>query len=147
MLRLIAGVIVGWIVMAILVMATFAITVLALGLEGTLQPESYWTTNTFNVIVLAGGFIAAILGGVVCMAIARDARAAYALATIIIAFGLASAVMNMNKSDPPARAGDPTLQDITSHGKEPNWFAFTTPALSAAGILIGSGLSRRKPAR
>jgi len=146
MLRIIAGIIVGWIVMGVLVMATFAITIFVLGWEHTLQPDSYWTTDTFNMIVLAGGFVAAIVGGVVCKAIAGTSNATFALVAIILAFGIGSAIMNMNKPDPPPRTGDPTMQDIMTHGKEPTWFAFTKVVIAAAGLLIGSSLVSRKNA-
>jgi hypothetical protein len=150
MLRIIAGIIVGWIVMAIMVMAAFAIAWLALGTEGTFQSGSYWTTNTFNIAVLAGGTIAAIVGGLLCVVIARNGKAAFALAAIVMAVGIGGAVMEMNKPDPPARTGAITMQDVATHGKEPMWFAFGTPILAGLGIAIGSGLGsglgRRKPA-
>ena len=147
MLRIIAGIIVGWIVMVVVVMATFAITMVALGLENILQPDSYWTTDTFNIIVLAGGFVAAIAGGVVCKAIARSSNATYALVTIVLAMGIVSAISNMNKADPPARTGDPTIEDMMMHGKEPNWFAITKVVLAVGGLIIGSAMiSSRKSA-
>jgi hypothetical protein len=144
MLRIIAGIIVGWIVMAIIVIAVFFITIKALKWEGSLQPDSYWTTNTFNIIVLIGGTIAAIAGGLVCKLIARNSKAVFALAVIVLAYGIFSAVMNMNKPDPPARTGTPTLDDMMTHGKEPNWFAFSTPLLAAIGVIIGSQLVSKK---
>jgi hypothetical protein len=146
MLRIIAGIIVGWIVMAIVVMVAFAIPMAVLGLEGTLQPNSYWTTDTFNIIVLIGGFVAAIIGGMVCKLIARESKATLVLAAIVIVMGIGSAVMNMNKPDPPARTGAATLQDIGTHGKEPNWFAIAKTVLAAAGLVIGSSLVKgRRP--
>lgn len=150
MLRTIAGVVVGFLVMAVLVMATFAITMAALGFENILQPNSYWTTDKFNIIVLIGGFVAAIVGGMVCKSIARESKATLVLAAIVIVMGIGSAVMNMNKPDPPARTGPVKLEDFATHGKEPTWFAISKSALAAIGIVIGSGLSsgltRRKPA-
>ena len=149
MLRIIAGVIVGWIVMVVLVALTFLITATAMGgIENVLQPGTYWTTNTFNVIVLAGGFVAAILGGVVCGAIARHPNAALLLAGIVLAFGIGSALMNRNKPDPPPRTGPLKMEDMMKHGKEPNWFAFSTPLTGAFGLLIGSAIvgARRKNA-
>lgn len=144
MLRIIAGIIVGWIVMAILVMAVFFIAWLALGNDGTFQQNSYWTTSTFNIAVLAGGTIAAIVGGLACALIARNAKAALALAAIVTAIGIVTAVMEMKKPDPPARTGEVTMQDIATHGKEPTWFAFSKVILSAAGIVIGARLVSAK---
>jgi peptidoglycan/LPS O-acetylase OafA/YrhL len=144
MLRVIAGIIVGWIVMAVGVMAVFAIPMMVLGLEQTLQPDSYWTTNTFNIIVLIGGFVAAIIGGLACGLIARNAKAGFALAAVILAMGIGSAVMNMNKPDPPARSGPATLQEIATHSKEPNWFAFSKTMVGAIGVIIGSQLVKKR---
>jgi len=146
MLRIIAGIIVGWIVMAVLVIATFGSTMFALGWEGTLQPDSYWTTGTFNIIVLIGGFLAAIVGGAVCALIAKSPKATVALVAIVLVFGSISAVMNMSKPDPPARTGEATFEDITTHGKEPMWFAFSKVGLGAVGLLIGGGLVSRRDA-
>ena len=152
MLRIIAGIIVGWIVMAVLVMATFGITMMVLGLENIVQPDSYWTTDTFNIIVLVGGFLAAIVGGMVCKVIARDSKATLALAAIVLIMGTVSAVTNMNKPEPPPRpgpptgSGRPTMQDMMTHGKEPNWFGFATTVLGVAGLVIGSSLVKgRRP--
>lgn len=146
MLRIIGGIIVGWLVSGIIVAAVFVLTGLALRTDGTFQPNSYWTTNTFNILVLAGGTIAAVVGGLVCAMIARNHNAAFALAAIVMAIGIGSAVMNMNKPDPPVRTGEITIEDIQKHGKEPTWFAFSSPILAGLGIVIGSGLRRRKPA-
>jgi hypothetical protein len=145
MLRIIAGIIVGFIVMFVLVMATFGIATLAFGgLDGVVQEGSYWTTNTFNIIVLIGGLVAAIVGGLVCAAISRNSKAAFALATIVLALGAVSAVMNMNKPDPPPRTGSVTMQDMQVHGKEPNWFAIGKTITGAIGVLIGASFVRKR---
>jgi peptidoglycan/LPS O-acetylase OafA/YrhL len=140
MLRIIAGIIVGFLVMAVLVMATFGITMAVLGMENILKPGAYWTTDTFNIIALIGGLLAAIIGGMVCKVIARDSRATIALAAIVLALGAISAVANMNRPDPPARTGTPTITDLQTHGKEPTWFAISKTVLAIAGLLIGSSL-------
>jgi hypothetical protein len=146
MLRIIAGIVVGFIVMSIIVMAVFGIAWLALGNDGTFQPGSYWTTNTFNIIVLAGGTVAAIVGGLVCVLIARKTRAGFALAAIVMTIGIVSGITQMNRPDPPARTGEITMKDLQTHGKEPTWFAFSKAILAGLGIVIGSGLARPKRA-
>jgi hypothetical protein len=144
MLRGIAGVIVGFIVMVIGVVATFGITIGVMGLEGVSQPGTFWTTNTFNIIVLIGGFIAALLGGWACGLIARNSKAAIVLAIIVVVMGIFTAVQNMNKPDPPARTGAITREDMMKHGKEPNWFAFGKVIAGALGVMVGSGLVSKK---
>ncbi|HRP62269.1 MAG TPA: hypothetical protein PK400_03145 [Phycisphaerales bacterium] len=146
MLRIIAGIIAGYVAMALLVIATFFITIQAMGWDGVLQPNSYWTTDTFNYIVLAGGFVGAIVGGMVCTLIARNGKAVFALVAIVLAFGIGGAVMNMNRPDPPARTSEITLEDLNAHGKEPTWYGFGKIVIAAAGLLIGSSLVSRKNA-
>ena len=156
MLRIIAGIIVGFVIMAIGVAAVFAITMLAIGgsaifsnnpgeaMDRLLQPGTYWTTNTFNIIVLVGGFIAAIIGGLVCKLISGKSIASLALAVIVLALGVLSGVQNMKRPDPPARSSDVKLTDLQTHGKEPNWFAFSKAIAGALGVVIGSSLVARK---
>jgi peptidoglycan/LPS O-acetylase OafA/YrhL len=143
MLRTLAGIIVGFLVMAVLVVATFGITMAVLGMDNILKPGAYWTTDTFNIIVLAGGVLAAIVGGMVCKLITRDSKATLALAAIVLALGAVSAVTNMNRPDPPARTGTPTITDIQTHGKEPTWFGISKTVLAVAGIVVGSSLVKR----
>jgi len=146
MLRTFAGIIVGFIVMAVIVMAVFGIAVLALGgFANVVQAGSYWTTDTFNIIVLIGGTIAAIVGGVVCVLIARSRNAALALAVITLTLGAVGAIIQMGRPDPPARTGDVSMADMQTHGKEPAWFAWSKTILGAVGVVIGSSLVRRKP--
>jgi hypothetical protein len=140
MLRLIAGVIVGFVVMAVIVMATFGITMAVLGLEGIIQPNSWWTSNAFNIIVLVGGLIAAIAGGMVCKAISRTTAATLVLVAIVLIMGTGSVVINTNKPDPPARIEAVTMEGIQKNGKEPHWFAIFKIVLAAAGLVIGSSL-------
>ena len=152
MLRIIAGIIVGVVVTFALVMATFGITIAALGgLEHALKPNSWWTTETFNIIIVIGGFVAAIIGGLACAFVARDFKAAFALAAIILAIRVGNLVMNMNRPDPPPRtaraadAGAPTLEDMFDHGKEPTWFALSMTLTGATGVLIGGALVKKLP--
>jgi hypothetical protein len=145
MLRIIAGIIVGFIVAFAGVMATFGITIVAMGgLEGVLQPNSWWTTDTFNIIILLGGFIGAIAAGWVCNLIARNFKAAFALAAIMLAVRVGNLVTNMNRPDPPARTVAPTFDRMFEHGKEPMWFAVGVTVTGALGVLIGASLVRKR---
>jgi peptidoglycan/LPS O-acetylase OafA/YrhL len=144
MLRIIAGIIVGFIVMAVVVMVAFAIPMAVMGLEKILQPDSYWTTDTFNIVVLVGGFIAAIIGGMVCKLIARQSKATLVLAAIVIVMGIGSAVANAKKPDPPVRTEPATMEGIGLHGKEPNWFAISKTVAAVVGLIIGSSLVKRR---
>lgn len=68
----------------------------------------------------------------------------FALIVLVLGYGVFNALANVNKPDPPARIGTPKVEDIAAHGKEPNWFAFSTPMISVIGILIGSTLRSQR---
>jgi hypothetical protein len=71
-------------------------------------------------------------------------RRAFGLAAVVLAMGIGSAVMNMNKPDPPPRTGPATLQDIAAHGKEPNWFTIGKTIVGVIGVMIGAQLVRQR---
>lgn len=144
MIRAVLSVIAGWLTMTIGVIIVFGVTMLVLGASGVYRPGTYWTTNTFNIIVLVGGFTGAVLGGAVCELIARSRKPAMILAALTLGFGLVSGVLNMQKPDPEPPAGERSFEEGMKRGKEPVWFGFAAPFLGAAGILVGSALMRRK---
>lgn len=159
MLRAILAVIVPYIVVGLLIMLVFLGAMLALGLEGTLRPGEYWTTGTFNAVVIVGGAAASAIGGMLSALIARSMRPAWIVAAIMLTVGLVGAVGNMNKPDPPARPA-PTpgesradalmrvMKEMPKVGKEPLWFSFTVPVVGAAAFVLGAGLvaNRRRGA-
>lgn len=140
--RAILSVVVGYVVMAIIVACTFGVLMAILGADGTYKPGTYWTTNTFNAIVLAGGTVGAVIGGFICMLIVKSQRPVHVLAGLVLLIGLASAVMNMGKPDPTPPAGVPTFEEGSSRGKEPVWFSFTIAIAGPVGLLIGGRLRR-----
>lgn len=72
--------------------------------DGVLQPASYWTTNTFNIMVHR-----------------RLRRVDFA---IVLALGIGGAIMKPKRPEPPVRTGEAMLQDLNAHGKEPTWYSF-----------------------
>lgn len=155
MVRAALAVIVSYVLQSLLVMAVLLGTVLMLGLEGTLRPGEYWTTNTFNAIVLIGGTVVAGLCGMLCAVIARSWKPALVVAGIMLAMGLIGAIGNMNKPDPPAREEISSegsqfehtlkvLEQTGTHGKEPVWFSFAAPLIGASAFVGGAMLARRR---
>ncbi|MCI0364475.1 MAG: hypothetical protein L0Y44_13610 [Phycisphaerales bacterium] len=146
MWRAILGVVVGWLSMTFVVGAVFAVTMRAIGAEGVYRPGTYWTTSTFNAVVMVGSFFGALVGGWVCALVAESRKPVQVLAVIVLALGLVGGLWNMSKPDPAPPAGEPTFEEGRLRGKEPNWFAFTAPLVGAAGVLVGAGLVKRKSA-
>ncbi len=150
MLRAIAGVIVGFLVMSVLIAAFFFVCPTVLGWEKVFQPGTYWTTTWWNWSTLAWGFVAALIGGCLCRLIARGPRAGVVLAALLLVFGLIGGVMNIRKANPPARDVSfdgmsfmQVMEKVGTEAKEPNWYGFAKNVVGAAGILLGNRRSSR----
>lgn len=138
-----AGAIAGYIVIALFIVATFAVAFPLLGInrlfaEGTYEASSAWVTLSL-VLGLAG----ALLGGWVARYVSPKAHAVPALAAIVFVFGLFSA-QAAQKQDAPRggpRSAEATMTDAMAHARQPTWITFVNPLLGAIGVLIGG---RRK---
>src|SRR5437773_528823 len=143
MLKSIVGVIVGYIVMAIFGFAVFTCAYLGLGVDRVFEPESYAVSTVWIAIMLAVALIGGILGGLTCVAISKSKGACTAFAVIIFVLGIVVAIPAMMKErTSEARSGDvPNLQAM-SMAQNPTWLLLLSPAISAAGVLLGGRLKK-----
>ncbi|HEU5180509.1 MAG TPA: hypothetical protein VFW45_06940 [Candidatus Polarisedimenticolia bacterium] len=146
MLRAIGGTIVGYLVIVVIIMATFTGLYFLMGAdrsfrEGTYVPSLSWILVTFVLSLLA-----AMAGGWVSVAVGKSAKAATLLATMVFVLGMALAVLSLNEPplENPVRSGDVSNFEAMKRAKEPSWVAFTNPILGAIGVVAGARL--RKPA-
>jgi hypothetical protein len=72
MLRAAGSVVVGYLVMFVVVFATFTVAYLAMGTEGAFRPGTYDVTALWLIVSLLLSFVAATVGGLVCATIARS---------------------------------------------------------------------------
>jgi uncharacterized membrane protein YfcA len=139
MLKSILGVIVGYIVMAIFSFAAFTCAYLALGVERVFEAESYDVSTIWMVIMIVLALIGGILGGWVCAAISKSKGACTAFAVIVLVLGLIVAIMTKMKDQPDtARSGDVPNFEAMQKAQTPTWLCLLTPALGAAGVLLGA---------
>lgn len=145
MIRSILSVVVGYMTLALLIMAGFSVGFARPDLAfklGTLNATAGWLIYTTLL-----SFVTAIIGGWVCRRIARSSRPAQVFAALVFFIGIASAIQNNAKPVPTLTADElnamPQMERM-QHTRQPDWFAFTIPVLAAAGILIGG--SRRTAA-
>ncbi len=140
MLRTIGGVLGGYVTMVMLVFITFTIAYLAMGAEGAFKPGSYEVTTLWLVVSIALGLIAAAVGGVVCLAIAKNHKAVLALAGLVLALGLLSAIpvmMNPTPTEVKIRDGAVGNMEAMMNAKQPTWIALLNPLIGVAGVMIG----------
>ncbi len=96
MLRKIIGVVAGYVAMAVLIFILFTVLYLILGADGAFQPGNYQASGTWLVLSFILGLIAAVVGGFVCVLIAKDKKAALWLAGLVLVLGLILAIPQFN---------------------------------------------------
>ncbi len=147
MLRKILGVIISYAVMAAFVFLTFSILYALLGAENSFEPGSYKVSSTWLVLSIVLGFIAAIMGGYICMLISKNRKTALVLAGIVFVLGIIMAVPAMNYSEEElnqVREGDVSNTEAMQNAKQPVLALIINPIIGAAGLIAGSRLKKEK---
>jgi hypothetical protein len=145
MVRTILGVIVGYVVMALLVFLTFSVAYLAIGADvafksGSFEPSLFWIVTSFVL-----GLIAAVVGGYTCAVIAKGRRAPQILAGIVLLLGILVAIPALRADDTRAttRSGNVSNMEAMQKARTPGWVALINPFIGAVGVLIGARLTRK----
>lgn len=138
-----AGAVAGYIVMAIFIIATFAVAFPVFGIDRLFAPGTYEASVSWIVMSLVLGLAGAMLGGWIAGYVSPKSHAVAALAGLVLVFGLFSAQAAQNEEVPRggARGPDATMSDVMAHARQPTWITFVNPLLGAVGVLIGG---RRK---
>tara|TARA_Y100001933_G_C18814941_1_gene486665 strand:+ start:108 stop:581 length:474 start_codon:yes stop_codon:yes gene_type:complete len=147
MLRSIAGVIVGYIALAVALFVAFSLMYMILGTDGAYKPGSWEVSTTWSIGALIIGFFVALLGGFVCKLVSGRRRGAVvAMAVLIAVLGTLEFVMQMNR-EPPAepRPEQVATMDAAAKSSTPLWVAGTNVLIGTVGVLIGGNVVRSRP--
>lgn len=146
MLRKLLAVVVGYVVMAGLLMVAFTGTAVTLGLDGVYKPGLYEPATSWVMLSFVYGILAAIAGGYVCRWIGRSRQLLHAFAGVVLLLGIISAVVAyMNAGEPGPRLPGETMAEAVSKTSQPLWVALLNPIVGAAGVLIGGSLRQDPP--
>jgi hypothetical protein len=146
MARTVVGIIVGYLTMFVLVSITFMGVFLLMGTEWSFKPGSFEASNGWVAMALVSNFIIGVVGGLICVLIARGEKAPLVLAIVVFVLGLVlaiPAVIARNTYGGLARTGNVTQAEAMQKANEPIWAPFTFPVLGAVGVLLGGKLKRR----
>lgn len=146
MVRSVLAVIAAFVLMFILRVAAFMAIYTLMGADWSFKPASYqastrWTAMQFMVIL-----VIAIIGGLICAAIAKGGRAPLALAAVVLVLGLGLAALSaaLRPADTnEVRAGNVPNMEAMSKARQPGWAVFLGPFIGAVGVVIGGKLRRR----
>ena len=145
MLRTVGAVIAGYVVMILFVFVTFSLAYLVMGTDGAFRPGLYEVTSLWLVISFVLGLIAAIVGGLACVAIAQNAKAPLALAGLVLIIGLMMAVPILKSSGSSVaqlRAASVGNWEAMQNAKPPAWVAILNPFIGALGVILGARLKK-----
>ena len=143
MIRSIAGVVVGYVAMALLVFVFFSAAYLAMGAERAFLPGSYQVSSLWVAVSILLSLAAALAGGYVAAAVSRGTRAPLALACVVLVLGLLVVITTLGRPDPGPRAGDVGNIAAMQNARTPAWLMLLNPVVGAFGVLVGSRLRRR----
>ncbi len=146
MLRAVAGVIVGYVVMTVLVVGSLIAAGMSMTQHQMFRPGTFEPSTAWIAMSLITGTIAAIVGGLVCVLIAGRRKPAIALAVVAAVLGALSAVFTMmNTPAPKERTGEASMMEIQQNTRSPAWVAIAFPIIGVIGVLVGSRLKAGKP--
>jgi hypothetical protein len=146
MLRSIFAVVLGYVVLAVLVMLATAPLLLAPQLA--FAPDSLEPTPLFTLWSLALSLAAAVVAGLVCALAAGRApnRAVSILAGLVLVLGIALAAAQSRRpvaEHPPEAIAHMSVVERASLSREPAWYSFLLPFIGSGGVLLGGRLRVR----
>lgn len=149
MVRGIVGVIVGYVVLALIMFLTFSLAYLGMGTSRAFNPGSFDPSLFWIVISFFLGFIAALVGGYTCATIAKSKRAAQVLAGLVFVIGIIIAIPLLTSGDPRVhvRTGDVSNMEAMAKARTPGWVALMNPLIGAVGVMVGAGLRQARASR
>jgi small-conductance mechanosensitive channel len=146
MIRSVLAVIVGYILMFVLQVATFMTIYSLMGANWSFKPASYQASTRWTVMQFVVLFVTTLIAGLVCAAIAKGGRAPLVLAFVVLVLGMCLALLNpaVRSPDPhEVRIGDVPGMEAMKKARHPTWVVFLGPVIGAVGVVIGGKLKRR----
>ncbi|HEX9691651.1 MAG TPA: hypothetical protein VGA22_06095 [Gemmatimonadales bacterium] len=147
--RVISSVITGYVVMVVGVFALFSLAWVLLGAEASFVPGSWEVSGAWLAASVIVGVIAAVVGGYVCAAIARDPRGPRVLIVVVLVLGILFALPVLLGAGPEATGARPatvTMVEAMSNARQPVWIALLNPVLGMIGVYGGARLRSRNAA-
>lgn len=146
MIRMIAGVVVGYLVMAVLIFGSLTAAYLALGTDRVFAPGSYNVSELWLAVNIILSTLAAVIGCTVAAVVAGRSKAALVLCGVMLVLGLAMAVGQMAspRPDPGPRDGAVANLDAMMKARQPTWYMFAIPIIGGVAAVATERVLRKK---
>jgi len=162
-MRVALAVVVGYLIMAMLVMSTMFLAVQVMDIDAIFEPGLWKATPRWNAVAVMISLLSAVAGGAVCERIARNRMGIRLLAIVFVVATIGSLVTVLRAGPDPVAEPRPTTQALTEsataenqspklyamvqagkHAREPGWIKIANPACGFAGAVLGALLARRQ---
>lgn len=122
----------------------FRVLRLTTGTELMFRPESFEATLAWGLVSAALGFLAALVGGLVCGRLGRSRAGVLTLAAGTAFVGILHALLYLGPfAGSSARGHEPTVFEALLDLREPTWLLLAIPLIDLAGILLGGDWALR----
>lgn len=148
MVRTIAAIVVGYIVIVLLVIGLGMAAFAGIGVENAYQDKSWHATPIIGVLTLISGVFAAVVGGWVAGKIDVKPRGFRGLAGVLLVLGLGIAALQAMQPAPPPRTEPATMKLAMEHSRDhrdPAWVTWLLPFIGSVGVIVGGAGTRGKP--
>lgn len=147
--KAIAAIVAGYLVMFVTIFASFSAAYLIMGPDRAYAPGSYDVSTLWIATSFVLGIVAAIGGGLVCALIARGSMAPMILAGLAFVLGLVMAVgvIMAPEAAPEVRPPGVSIMEAMGKSKQPGYAAVVNAFIGLVGVLIGARIPARGSAR
>lgn len=128
----------GYVVMVLVVFATFSLLWVLLGPSGAFEPGTWEVSPPWLAGSIVLGFLAALLGGAACARVQADRRGVVILIALVVVLGIISALPEAADVVGP-RPDDVGMGEAMTSARQPSWVAWLNPLIGAAGVYLGGG--------
>ena len=143
MLRSIAGIIVGYLVMFGVAFAAYAAAYLGLGADRVFEGDTFALSGIWIGLVIAITVIAGLIGGLTCAAISKSRTTGLVFALIVFVLSFAFELPNIMKDHTPvARTGDVSIMEVMEKAQPPPWLCILNAFLAGAAVLVGTRMKK-----
>jgi len=137
--RKIGAVVLGYLVMFATVFILFYVAYVLLGPGRSFQTGSCDVSAAWIIASIVLGFVAALLGGKVCLAVGKTRGTVQALAALVVVLGLALAIPVFTGPGEVSAVACDSLggMEAMMEAVQPLWMALLNPVIGAVGVLLG----------
>ena len=141
--RKILAVILGYVVMAVVIMGGLTVVYFALGQDTVFEAGTYKVTGLWIVVWALASVVAALAGGFVCAKIGKTKGAVISLLVLIAVLGAANTAYMMSRETPVEdliRVGDTPSMEAMTKAQAPTWMYIAEPLIGVIGAMFGASL-------